>query len=307
MIVLQDTKERHGREWVATVGFFDGVHRGHRFLLEEMRRLADERGLPAAVVTFPVHPRVVLQAGYQPELLNAFDEKLEHLAATGVDYCAVLDFTPALAGLSAQDFITRVLSGQWHVRTLLAGYDHRFGHNRADGFEQYVNYGAACGMEVLRASPYETETGVVSSSKIRQLLSECRVEEAAQWLTYAYRLKGHIVSGYQIGRKLGFPTANIAVDEPFKVWPGMGVYAVWVYLDGVRYKGMLSIGDRPTLNGKQVAIEVHLLHFSGIVYRQSIEVEFIRYLRANRKFDSLDALKAQLNADRQEVEAILTE
>ncbi|MDR3261811.1 MAG: riboflavin biosynthesis protein RibF [Tannerella sp.] len=306
MIIVHDANEREGREWIATVGFFDGVHCGHRFLMEELLRLADGRGLLTAVFTFPVHPRVVLQAGYQPQLLNSFDEKLEHLSATGVDYCAVLDFTPALAALSAHDFITEILFRQWHVRTLLVGYDHRFGHNRSEGFEQYVTCGAACGMEVLRASSYRQEDGVVSSSKIRRLLSECRVEEAAHRLTYAYRLKGHVVSGYQTGRKLGFPTANIEVDDPFKVWPGMGVYAVWVHLEGVRYQGMLSIGNRPTLNGKQVVIEVHLLHFSGIVYRQRIEVEFIRYLRENRKFDSLDALKTQLSEDRRQVEQLLT-
>ncbi|MDR3267465.1 MAG: riboflavin biosynthesis protein RibF [Tannerella sp.] len=306
MIILHDAKERDGRGWVATVGFFDGVHCGHRFLIREMRRLADERGLPVAVFTFPAHPRVVLQAGYQPKLLNSFDEKLAHLATAGVDYCVVLDFTPTVAARTAQDFITETLSGQWHVQTLLIGYDHRFGHQRSDGFEQYVTYGAACGMEILRAPVYDTETGAVSSSKIRRLLSDCHVEEVSHMLTYAYRLKGHIVSGYQIGRKLGFPTANIEVDEPYKVWPGMGVYAVWVHLDGARYKGMLSIGNRPTLNGKQIAIEVHLLHFSGLIYRQCIEVEFIRYLRANRKFEHLDALKAQLQDDFRQVEELLT-
>jgi riboflavin kinase/FMN adenylyltransferase len=305
MIILHNAEARQGKEWVATVGFFDGVHCGHRFLMQEVRRLSDERGLPAAVFTFPQHPRVTLQSGYQPRLLNSFDEKLAHLAAAGMDYCAVLDFTPELAGLSAEDFITEVLCRQWHVSALLIGYDHRFGHLRSDGFEEYVTYGAACGMEILRASSYETETGAVSSSKIRRLLSECLVEEAAQRLTCAYRLKGHVVGGYQIGRKLGFPTANIAVDDPFKVWPGAGVYAVWAHLDGVRYKGMLSIGNRPTLNGQQVAIEVHLLHFSGAIYQQSIEVEFIRYLRENRKFDSLDALKIQLAEDFRTTDQVL--
>ncbi|MDR2763670.1 MAG: riboflavin biosynthesis protein RibF [Tannerella sp.] len=298
MIIIHEAKEKgDDRAWVATAGFFDGVHRGHRFLIEEMRRVAAGYGLPAAVFTFPVHPRVVLQTHYQPNLLNSFDEKLAHLSSTGIDYCAVLDFTPALANLSAQEFITDVLARQWGVRILWAGYDHRFGRNRVDGFEEYVTFGAACGVEVRRAPLLEAEGGAVSSSRIRRLLADCRVEEAAQGLTYAYRLRGHIVSGHRIGRKLGFPTANMAVDERFKVWPGMGVYAVRVHLDGACYKGMLSIGNRPTFGGKEVAIEVHLLHFSGSIYQQSMEVEFIRYLRPNRKFDSLDTLRAQLAED----------
>ncbi|MDR1455014.1 MAG: riboflavin biosynthesis protein RibF [Tannerella sp.] len=297
MIIIHEAKEKDARAWVATIGFFDGVHRGHRFLMDEMRRVAAERGLPAAVFTFPVHPRVVLQADYPPDLLNSFDEKLTRLSTTGIDYCAVLDFTPAMARLSAREFMTDVLARQWGVQTLWVGYDHRFGHNRADGFEAYVAYGAACNMEVLRAPLLDTGAGAVSSSRIRRLLADCRVEEAAQELTYAYRLKGHVVSGCRIGRELGFPTANIAVDERFKVWPGMGVYAVRVYLDGDRYKGMLSIGDRPTLDGKDVAIEVYLLHFSGCIYRRSMEVEFIHHLRPNRKFDGLDALRTQLAED----------
>ncbi|MDR2041632.1 MAG: riboflavin biosynthesis protein RibF [Tannerella sp.] len=296
MVIIHEAKERDDRAWVATVGFFDGVHRGHRFLIEKLRQAAADRGLPAAVFTFPVHPRVVLQANYQPDLLNSFDERLAHLSATGIDYCAMLDFTPAMARLSAREFITE-LARRWGVRTLWVGYDHRFGYHRTEGFEEYVAYGAACGMEVLRAPLLEAEGGAVSSSHIRRLLAEGRVEEAARGLTYAYRLKGRVVSGHRIGRRLGFPTANMAVDERFKVWPGMGVYAVRVYLEGNCYKGMLSIGNRPTFDGKDVALEVHLLHFSGCIYQQSIEVEFIRYLRPNRKFDSLDALQTQLAED----------
>lgn len=305
MITICDAKERQGKDWVATVGFFDGVHQGHRFLIRELRRLADERKLPAAVFTFSVHPRVILQADYQPKLLNSFDEKIRQLSTTGIDYCAVLDFTPAMAALSAREFIEHVLRKQWHIRTLLIGYDHRFGHNREEGFEQYAVYGQACGMEVLQASSCRTNEGIVSSSRIRQMLTERKVEEAARLLTYPYRLKGHIVGGRQIGRTIGFPTANIRVDEPFKVWPGEGVYAVWTYLRGERHKGMLSIGNRPTLEGRSIAVEVHLLDFSGTAYHEEIEVEFIRYLRENRKFEDLNGLKAQLELDRNHVDTIL--
>lgn len=291
---------------MATVGFFDGVHRGHRFLIQSLRELADRKGLPSAVMTFPVHPRVVLQRGFEPSLLNSFDEKMAQLATTGVEACFVVDFTPELAALPARDFIVGVLSQQWRVDTLLVGYDHRFGHHRTDGFEQYVAHGRTCSMEVIRAGLYESGEKAVSASRIRQLLSEGDVEEAAQLLTYPYRLKGHVVPGYRRGRELGFATANIEIDDRLKAYPEAGVYAVWTHVGGRRHKGMLSIGNRPTFGGAEISVEVHLLHFSETVYGEEIEVAFVRRLRENRKFDSLDALKAQLAEDRRATDEILS-
>jgi riboflavin kinase/FMN adenylyltransferase len=302
MKVIHRIEEQRGKGWLATVGFFDGVHAGHRYLIREMRRLADERGLSTVVFTFQTHPRIVLQVDYQPKLLNSMDEKLALLASAGIDYCVVMDFTTEMATCPASDFIVKYLAGQWHVACLLVGYDHRFGFHRTDGFEQYVAYGQTCGIEVLRASPYEKDAEKVSSSKIRKLLTECRVEEAAGLLSYPYRLKGHVVGGNQVGRTIGFPTANMAIDDPLKVLPGMGVYAVWVIVDNKRYKGMLSIGNRPTLNGEQTSVEVHILDFSDAIYDQSIEIEFIRYLRDNQKFENINALKSQLHKDQLQVE-----
>lgn len=290
---------------MATVGFFDGVHVGHRYFIREMQQLAGERGLKTAIFTFPVHPRIVLEAGYQPKLLNSLDERLKLLATTGVDYCVVMDFTPELAACSAYDFIVKNLSQQWQVRSLLIGYDHRFGHNRTDGFDEYVEYGKSCGMEILRTSSYNRKERAVSSSQIRQLLLERRVEEAARLLTYPYRLKGYVVRGRQEGRKMGFPTANLDIENSCKVWPGMGVYAVWVYVGKAHYKGMLAIGTRPTMGGEQVSVEVHLLHFSETIYQKSVEVEFMYYLRENIKFETPEALKAQLDKDRLRVEELL--
>lgn len=306
MIVVKDTGPLKGKELVATIGFFDGVHLGHRFLIEEMKEVARRQNLPSAVITFPQHPRTVLQADYQPKLLNSFEEKIEHLASMGIDYCIILDFTVALSRLTAREFITTVLHRQWQVKTLLIGYDHRFGRDRAEGFEQYVRYGADCGMVVRQATPYAQGRVAVSSSEIRRLLSLCRVEEAARLLTYPYRLKGHIVSGYKVGRTLGFPTANIQTDEPFKVIPGIGVYAVWVYLEDKRYKGMLYIGSRPTLdNGTQITLEVNILDFSGDIYNKEITVIFMKYVREDIKFHSLEELRSQLSRDRETVDQLL--
>lgn len=302
MRTICDAKElSDGRGLAATVGFFDGVHAGHRALIRQLREVARERALAAAVITFPVHPRRVLQSDYRPQLLDSFEEKLARLAETDVDYCVVLDFTPALAALTARAFMER-LSAEWRVRTLVVGYDHRFGHGRAEGFEEYVAHGRTVGMEVLRGTPYLLADGTaVSSSRIRALLAECRVEEAARMLTVPYRLRGHVVSGQRIGRTMGFPTANLAVDEPLKVRPGDGVYAVRAWLRGTAYRGMLSIGNRPTLGNQPTAVEVHLLDFAGQIYGEALEVEFVRHLRANRRFDSLEALREQLLRDREAV------
>ncbi|MDR1918146.1 MAG: riboflavin biosynthesis protein RibF [Tannerellaceae bacterium] len=303
MIVLRNIDEIKEIEGlVATIGFFDGVHLGHRFLIREMKEAAQARGLPSAVITFSRHPRMVLQADYQPKLLNSFEEKLEHLASTGVDYCIVLDFTLALSQLTAEAFISSVLSREWKVKALFIGYDHRFGHERTDGFEQYQRYGAACGMEVVEASRFTENELVVSSSEVRKQLAQGRVETAAQLLSYPYQLKGHIVQGDRIGRTLGFPTANIQIDEPFKVIPHTGVYAVRVSWKGNPYKGMLYIGRRPTLpHSERLSMEVHILDFQGDIYTNELSVSFISYIRADIRFRSMEELKEQLKRDEKTV------
>lgn len=306
MKLIRNIQEIAEEGLVATIGFFDGVHAGHRFLIRELKEEAAKRRLPSAVITFAKHPRAVLQADYQPRLLNTFEEKVRRLATTGVDYCIVLDFTIELSRLSAQDFISRILFHQLYVRALLIGYDHRFGHNRSDGFPQYVDYGAACGMDVIRASRFDAASATVSSSVIRRLLSEGNVGEAARLLTYPYALEGRVVAGYKVGRTLGFPTANIQPEDPAKLLPSVGVYAVWVGLKEMRYKGMLYIGNRPTLNnGEQVSIEVNILHFSGDIYQDEIEVSFVSRIRGDQRFDSLDALREQLQRDYEQVDRLL--
>ena len=306
MIVVRDAKMLEGKPLVATIGFFDGVHLGHRFLIDELKRVAGAKHLPSAVITFSEHPRAVLHSDYQPKLLNTFDEKMEMLKTTGVDYCIVIDFTIELSRLSAQEFITSVLTEKLHVATLLIGYDHRFGHDRTDGFEQYVSYGATCGMEVLKASPFNEGGMAVSSSMIRRLLTACHVEEAERLLTYPYSLRGTIVDGFRVGRTLGFPTANIKVDDPQKEIPGIGVYAVHVLLEGKQYVGMLYIGSRPTFGeDSNLVMEVHILNFSGDIYRREITVSFERYVRGDIHFSSPEALRRQLEKDREAIATLL--
>lgn len=307
MIVIRQNEDTIEQGIVATIGFFDGVHVGHRFLIKELQDWGKELNMPSAVISFPEHPRQVLHSDYRPKLLDTFQEKMERLETTGIDYCIALDFTYELSLYSAADFI-RLLAEEYHVKGLLIGYDHRFGHDRSDGFEQYVEYGGQVGMEVRKASPYDEENIRVSSSEIRRLLQEGKVEMANTLLTYPYQLRGRIVSGYKVGRTIGFPTANIEVDSPYKLLPKVGVYAVWVELLGKRYKGMLYIGKRPTLqNGDNLTIEVNILGFSGNAYNDEITVSFVYAVREDKTFESVEALREQLERDRQTVDKLLVE
>ena len=307
MIVIRQNEDTIEQGIVATIGFFDGIHVGHRFLIKELQDWGKELNMPSAVITFPEHPRQVLHSDYRPKLLDTFQEKMERLETTGIDYCIALDFTYELSLYSAADFI-RLLAEEYHVKGLLIGYDHRFGHDRSDGFEQYVEYGGQVGMEVRKASPYDEENIRVSSSEIRRLLQEGKVEMANALLTYPYQLRGRIVSGYKVGRTIGFPTANIEVDSPYKLLPKVGVYAVWVELLGKRYKGMLYIGKRPTLqNGDNLTIEVNILGFSGNAYNDEITVSFVYAVREDKTFESVEALREQLERDRQTVDKLLVE
>lgn len=307
MIVIRQNEDTIEQGIVATIGFFDGVHVGHRFLIKELQDWGKELNMPSAVITFPEHPRQVLHSDYRPKLLDTFQEKMERLETTGIDYCIALDFTYELSLYSAADFI-RLLAEEYHVKGLLIGYDHRFGHDRSDGFEQYVEYGGQVGMEVRKASPYDEGNIRVSSSEIRRLLQEGKVEMANALLTYPYQLRGRIVSGYKVGRTIGFPTANIEVDSPYKLLPKVGVYAVWVELLGKRYKGMLYIGKRPTLqNGDNLTIEVNILGFSGNAYNDEITVSFVYAVREDKAFESVEALREQLERDRQTVDKLLVE
>lgn len=290
-------------ELVATIGFFDGVHRGHRFLIDCVIEEAQRSGMSSAVITFDRHPREVLQTDYQPDLLSTLDEKLLLLSKTHVDNTVVLHFDASLAALTAHDFMRDVLQGQLKVRKLIIGYDNRFGHNRSEGFDDYVRYGKELGIEVIRADAFLPDDVRVSSSVIRTCLREGRVEDANRLLGYDYTIESRIVSGYQNGRKMGFPTANLDVTRCQQLLPASGVYAVLVRLkDSVGWKrGMMNIGHRPTFNGRTTSMEVNLFNFSGDLYGQELLVSFISKIRDERKFDSIDALAEQLQHDKVQI------
>lgn len=306
MEIIHDINKVHIEPCVATIGFFDGVHLGHKFLIQQVKAVAEGKGLRSALISFTEHPRKVMQKDYQPKLLSTPKEKIDLLTATEVDYCILLDFTPEMAKLTAKEFMTQVLKEKLNVQSLVIGYDHRFGHNRVEGFDDYCRYGEEIGMEVLRAKACIVNDVNVSSSVIRLFLQEGEVDMAAKCLGYNYYLDGTVVDGYKVGRTIGFPTANLLVEEPDKLVPADGVYAVRVTVDGKEYMGMLDIGHRPTLNnGSNKSIEVNILDFSSDIYEHAIRIVFVQRIRSDIKFKNLDGLISQLHKDEEEVRKIL--
>ena len=287
--------ERSSEARVASIGFFDGVHRGHLCLIEQLRDEAGRRGMGSLLVTFDRHPRTVLSPSQVPPLLTTLEEKERLLRETGVSEIAILPFTLELSRLSAREFMEQVLRRELGVEVLILGYDHAFGHG-GGSLDDYVRWGRETGIEVVRA--HELSSLMVSSSKCRRLIEEGDVRGAAEMLGRFYTLSGEVVKGFHVGHELGFPTANLQVDAE-KVMPRNGAYAVWATLaDGERRGGMLNIGTRPTIgNGETTSVEVNLLDYDGNLYDQRLTVEFVARLRDERRFDSRSELMSQLALD----------
>lgn len=306
--------------FAATIGFFDGVHRGHQFLLKQLREEAGARGLKSMAVTFDRHPRQVVQTDWQPQLLTTLEEKKELLSKTGIDQVVVLPFDKAMAGFTAREFMSDVLHDRLHVEMLLTGYDNRFGHNRTETFTDYERYGRELGMEVVCARPLTMmqagqgtrEDGAAgraySSSIVRRLLAEGDVSRAADCLGRYYSISGQVVHGEQNGHTLGFPTANLMADDPMKLIPANGAYAVWATLPGIggtRHGGMTNIGKRPTFHGEQLTLETNIFDTMGDLYGQPLRIEFVARLRDEKLFPSPEALARQLSLDREQAKQIL--
>ena len=291
---------------VATIGFFDGVHMGHRYLISQVTEAAHSMSLKAMVITFDEHPRRVLHAAFQPQLLTTNAEKRQLFIATGIDTCAILHFDEATAALTAQQFMANVLRKRLNVRVLIIGYDNRFGHNRSEGFDDYVRYGHDCGIEVRKAEALTLGGVNVSSSVVRALLKEGSVERAARCLGYNYFMDGKVIHGVRVGRRLGFPTANIEPCDGRKMVPAVGVYAVRVLIDGepAAHRAIMNIGTRPTFGGSGMSMEVNIFGFEGDIYGRTMRVEFVHRLRAERKFDSADELARHIAADKERAEQL---
>ena len=285
---------------VAATGFFDGVHLGHRVILDKVCSVAREKGQKSAVVTFWPHPRSVLQQDADRlRLLTSLEEKKSLLRYSGIEKVIVLPFDRKFSSLSAKDFIRKYLVDGAGVSTLVLGYDHRLGHDTFENVSALADAVSECGIEPVVCGRYVTPEGIaVSSTAIRKALENCEVEMAGRMLDYNYSLSGVVVAGNRIGRTIGFPTANMELYDPLKVVPGNGVYQVDVLVQGGRYKGVCNIGVRPTVGqGGARVIETHILDFNEDIYGLDISISFLRHIRSERKFGSLEELKLRLQED----------
>ncbi|NNE02209.1 MAG: bifunctional riboflavin kinase/FAD synthetase [Eudoraea sp.] len=291
---------------VITIGTFDGVHIGHRKILERLINDAKETNRVATVLTFFPHPRMVLQKDSDIKLLNTIDEKIQILERLGLDYLVVQPFTKDFSRLSATEFVRDILVNSLHTRKVIIGYDHRFGRNRTANITDLIAFGAALEFEVEEIPAQEIEEVSVSSTKIRQALQDGDVKTANKYLGYSYMLTGVVVRGKGLGKNLDFPTANLHIKESYKLIPRNGVYAIKSTLENKTVYGMMNIGFNPTVKGEDRSIEVHFFEYNKDLYDQSIQVDILDWIREEHKFDSLQDLKTQLNKDKETVLSIIS-
>lgn len=281
---------------VATIGFFDGVHLGHNYLLERLKSEAQQKSMQSMVVTFGNHPRLFFDPNCGLRQLTLSEEKIDLLKQKGVDEVVMLQFDAQLSRLTSREFM-QLLVEQYEIKVLLMGYDHRFGSDRATLFDEYVEYGKQLGLEVKRCDGFSESEVMVSSSKVRRALELWDIPLANKLLGYKYFIKGRVVEGQKIGRKIGFPTANLEVDS-LKLIPSDGVYVVEVIVKKEVYKGILNIGIRPTVDGDKRTIEVHIIGYEGAeLYSEKLELRFLRFLRHEQRFSSLEDLREQIRKD----------
>ncbi len=286
------------KDSVVTIGTFDGVHVGHQKIINKLVKIAKKEDLHAAILTFFPHPRMVLQSDSNIKLINTIDEKSEILQSFGVDNLVIHEFTREFSRLTALEFVRDVLVDKLHVKHLIVGYDHRFGRNRSANIEDLREFGETYNFKITEISAKEIDEVAVSSTKIRNSLIEGDIQLANKYLGYKFLLTGKVVKGRSLGSKIGFPTANIEIEEQYKLIPKNGSYVVKVHINNSVVYGMMNIGENPTIEGKGSSIEVHLFDFSENIYNQYIKIELLDRLRDEQKFDSVEDLIAQLSKDK---------
>ncbi|WKN43614.1 bifunctional riboflavin kinase/FAD synthetase [Tunicatimonas pelagia] len=291
---------------VVTSGTFDGVHIGHQKILSRLKELAKEVNGETVVLTFWPHPRLILKGDENSlKLLNTFDEKAHLLEQLGIDHLVQIPFTEEFSQLSPDEYVQRILVDQLDTKFLVIGYDHHFGRNRQGNFDYLQQNATRFGFEVEEIPRQDIDDSGVSSTKIRQALETGNVATAHSYLGRHYQISGTVVDGDKIGRGLGFPTANISVEEQYKLIPADGIYAVYVFQEEKRYGGMLYIGNRPTLAGKNKTIEVNIFDFDQDIYGKKLTISFLEHIRGDMTLDSLESLTIQLEKDRAAALAIL--
>ncbi len=284
-------------EKILTIGTYDGVHIGHQKILKRVVALAQKEELVPTVLTLFPHPRMVLQKDDTIKLLNTIDERIELLKTIGIEKVIVKEFTKEFANLSAKDYVEQILVKELNTKQIVIGYDHHFGKNRSANIDDLKIFAKEFNFKVEEISAQEIEDVTVSSTKIRKALNNGHIEIANAYLGYNYFISGEVVKGKGIGRTLDYPTANIHIKESYKLIPRDGVYVVKSVIDNTTVFGMMNIGTNPTVSGKSRSIEVHFFNFDKDIYGKNLKIEFLHWLRSEQKFESLEALKKQLNID----------
>ncbi|MBJ7427759.1 MAG: bifunctional riboflavin kinase/FAD synthetase [Bacteroidia bacterium] len=291
---------------IVSQGTFDGVHLAHKKIIERLKQIASIKDGETVLITFEPHPRMVLfPDDHGLQLLSTLNEKIHLLEKAGIDHLIILPFTKEFSRQTSEQFIRTILVNKIKTNTLVIGYDHRFGKNREGSFEHLKESSSLYGFEVEEIPEQDIDDIAVSSTKIRSALLNNDIQTAQKYLGNSYSLEGKVVKGKQLGRTIGYPTANIQVENTFKLIPQDGVYAVWVWYNKARFGGMLNIGNNPTIADKGRSIEVNIFDFEKEIYTEMLKIEFVNKLRNEEKFNGLDALKAQLHLDKQNALAIL--
>tara|TARA_R110001632_G_scaffold102272_4_gene210418 strand:+ start:58208 stop:59143 length:936 start_codon:yes stop_codon:yes gene_type:complete len=284
---------------VVTIGTFDGIHIGHQKILKDLIEAAKKENKKSVLLTFFPHPRMVLQKEVTIQLLNTIEEKASLLEKMGLDYLIIHPFSKEFSRLTALDFVRDILVNQLNTSRLIIGYDHHFGKNREGNIHQLKEYSSLYDFNVEEIPAQDIDNVSVSSTKIRNALQEGSLKTANNYLGYNYMLNGTVVNGKSLGGKIGFPTANLEVKETYKLIPKTGVYIIKTVIDSVLFYGMMNIGFRPTVSGKDQTIEAHLFNFNKDLYGNNLRLELLYFLREEKKFDSIDDLIVQLKLDKE--------
>ncbi|WP_447635715.1 bifunctional riboflavin kinase/FAD synthetase [Flavobacterium microcysteis] len=293
---IQDFKPN--RPTVATLGTFDGVHIGHKKIIERLTQEAEKSNIESLVLTFFPHPRMVLQGNSEIQLLNTIQEKAELLESIGLQNLIIHPFDQSFSQLSAEEFVKTILVDRFNIKKIIIGHDHRFGKNRSADINDLISYGKIYDFEVEQISAEEIDEVSISSTKIRKALLSGDIQLANEYLGYNYFITGTVVKGRQLGRTIGFPTANLKIEEDYKLIPLNGVYIVKTYWNGKEVFGMMNIGTNPTVDGKERTIETNFLDFEEDLYDKEMRIYFLQRIRSEEKFDSIDTLKAEIGNDK---------
>lgn len=286
------------KKTILTLGTFDGVHLGHQSILDKLKKATHQGFYESIVLTFFPHPRMVLNQDTSIKLLNTIDEKTKLLANFGIDNLIIHPFDAAFSNLSAEEFVKEILIDRLNIHKIIIGHDHRFGKNRTADISDLILFGKKYGFEVEQINAHEIDEIAISSTKIRKALMEGNIQLANQFLGYSYFISGKVIEGKKIGRTLGFPTANIQINESYKLLPKNGVYIVFSEINDIPYFGMMNIGNNPTIGENEQSIEVHYFDMSENIYNKKLKISILEHIRDERKFNSLPDLQAQLEKDK---------